>query len=73
MKFRLGARYWLLSLLLFLMNMIVLMLRIPQGSGIDIRIFALMAASSAVVAFLTALLLLFLFDRISRASRTRQQ
>lgn len=73
MSLRIGGRHWLVALLLFLINMIVLVLRIPQGVGIDIRVFALMAASSAVVAFVMALVLVTLFDKISRASGTRQR
>ncbi|MBV9074081.1 MAG: hypothetical protein JOZ10_10645 [Acidobacteria bacterium] len=70
MILRLNRRVWAAFILLFLVNMIVLALRIPSTGGIDFRVLLLMIASSAVVAFITAVLLVFLYDRISRARRT---
>ena len=69
-SFRIDRRHWAVFLLLFLVNLIVLVVRIPAGAGIEIRIFLLMIACSALVAALTALLLVALFDKISRMSKT---
>lgn len=57
--------------LLFLVNLIVLVVKIPAGAGIELRMFLLMIACSALVSFVTALLLVTLFDKIFRAQNTR--
>jgi hypothetical protein len=70
-SFRIDRRHWVVFVLLFLINLIVLVARIPAGAGIEIRIFLVMIACSALVAFLTAVLLVALFDKISRMPKTR--
>jgi hypothetical protein len=70
-SFRIERRHWAVFVLLFLINLIVLVARIPAGAGIEIRILLLMIACSALVAFLTAVLLIALFDKISRMPKTR--
>lgn len=71
MSFRIDRRHWAVFVLLFLVNLIVLVVTIPAGAGIELRMFLLMIACSALVSFLTALLLVTLFDKIFRAQNTR--
>ena len=71
MNFRINRRHWAVFVLLFLVNLIVLVVKIPAGAGIELRMFLLMVACSALVSFLTALLLVTLFDKIFRAQNTR--
>jgi hypothetical protein len=71
MNFRINRRHWAVFVLLFLVNLIVLVVKIPAGAGIELRMFLLMIACSALVSFVTALLLVTLFDKIFRAQNTR--
>jgi len=71
MNFRINRRHWAVFVLLFLVNLIVLVVKIPAGAGIELRMFLLMIACSAQVSFVTALLLVTLFDKIFRAQNTR--
>jgi hypothetical protein len=71
MSFRIGRRHWSVFVLLFLVNLIVLVVKIPFGAGVDVRVLVLMIACSALVSFLVALLLVALFDRMSRSQESK--
>jgi len=70
-SFRIDRRHWAVFVLLFLVNMILLVVKIPAGTGIELRVLLLMVGCSALVSFLTALLLVALFDKIFRAPKLR--
>ena len=69
MAFRIDKRHLSVFILLFLVNLIVLVRSIPSGAGIEIRILLLMVGCSAFVSFLTAILLVLLYDKIVRRSK----
>lgn len=71
MSFRIGRRHWSVFVLLFLVNLIVLVVKIPSGAGVDVRVLVLMIACSALVSFLVALLLVALFDRMSHSQESK--
>jgi hypothetical protein len=70
-RFRIERRHWAVFVLLFLLNLIVLVVRIPTGTGIEIRAFVIMIVCSALVSFLLALLLVALFDKMLRSHNSR--
>ena len=71
MSFRIGRQHWSVFILLFLVNLIVLAVKMPFGAGVDLRVLVLMIACSALVSFLVALLLVALFDRMSRSQESK--
>ena len=71
MSFRIGRRHWSVFVLLFLVNLIVLVVKIPSSAGVDVRVLVLMIACSALVSFLVALLLVALFDRMSHSQESK--
>ena len=71
MSFRIGRRHWSVFVLLFLVNLIVLVVKVPFGAGFDARVFVLMIACSVLVSFLVALLLVSLFDRMSHSQESK--
>lgn len=71
MSFRIGRRHWSVFVLLFLVNLIVLAVKIPFGAGVDVRVLVLMIACSALMSFLVALLLVALFDRMSGSQESK--
>ena len=83
MSFRIDGRHWLAFLVLFTFNIAALLFSVHRsGMGLDSRTWMLMIACSALVAALTALLLIFLLDKAlargrgdspQRAQRNRKQ
>jgi peptidoglycan/LPS O-acetylase OafA/YrhL len=72
-SFSVERRHWGVFVLLFLVNLIVLVIRIPSGTGIEVRAFAIMIVCSALVSFLIALLLVALFDKMLRSRNSKQK
>jgi hypothetical protein len=66
MSFSIGRRHWAVFIVLFLVNLIVLVLKAPFQSEIEVRVLLLMVACSVVISFVVAWLLVTLFDRMSR-------
>lgn len=72
MSFRIDGRHWLAFLLLFMFNIAALLFTVHRsGMALDSRTLMLMIACSALIAALTALLLVFLLDKVlARAERS---
>ncbi|MFL6440285.1 MAG: hypothetical protein ACJ71Q_22120 [Terriglobales bacterium] len=64
MKFRVRKRHWIFFVPLFAFNMIGLVLTSGRSQvSIDVRIVLLMLFCSALIAFVTALILVSVFER----------
>jgi cytochrome b subunit of formate dehydrogenase len=75
MKFRVRKRHWIFFIPLFVLNMLGLVLTTWRSQLlIDIRMVVLMLLCSALIAFVTALVLVSVFERTfstsSRANRS---
>lgn len=66
MSYGIDRRHWAVFTLLFLVNLIVLVLKAPFESGINVGVLLLMVACSALISFIVAWLLVTLFARMSR-------
>ena len=70
MSFRIDRRHWIAFLLLFTFNIAGLLLTVRRsGMPIDSRTALLMIACSSLIAALTALVLVFVLDKLSAKSR----
>ena len=70
MTFRIGTRHWVVFALLFLVQMLGLALTVLRnGSGFDQRTILLMVACSALMAAITTLVIVGLFDKAFRTSK----
>ena len=69
MSFRIDRRHWIAFLLLFTFNIAGLLLTVRRsGMAIDSRTALLMIACSSLIAGVTALVLVFLLDKLSAKS-----
>jgi hypothetical protein len=70
MSFRVDRRHWIAFLLLFTFNIAGLLLTVRRsGMPIDSRTTLLMISCSSLIAALTALVLVFILDKLSAKSR----
>ena len=71
-NFSVDRRHWALALLLFALNIVGLVITASRGSALfDAKTVLLMIACSAMMSFLTAFLIVALFDAMSRRSKSR--
>ena len=69
MSFRIDRRHWIAFLLLFTLNIAGLLLTVRHSAmPIDSRTTLLMVACSSLIAALTALVLVFVMDKLSAKS-----
>lgn len=71
-NFSVDRRHWIFALLLFVLNIAGLAITASRRSVLfDGKTVLLMVACSAMMSFLTAFLIVTLFDAMSRRSRSR--
>lgn len=71
-NFSVDRRHWVFALVLFVLNIVGLVLTASRRSVLfDAKTLLLMVACSAMMSFLTAFLIVTLFDAMSRRSRSR--
>lgn len=72
MNFSIDRRHWAFALLLFALNIVGLVITVSRSSVLfDSKTVLLMIACSAMMSFLTAFVVVALFDAMSRRSRSR--
>lgn len=71
-NFSIDRRHWAFALLLFALNIVGLVITASRSSVLfDPKTVLLMIACSAMMSFVTAFLIVTLFDAMSRRSKSR--